>query len=357
MKKLAYMLVYATAPTLVAGLYFGGWAIALTPLVVFLLIPLLDGAFGHNLENPTEEEEAGQPTDWLYTLPLWLWVPVQLGLLGWGMHDAPAMAGGEFVALAVATGLLTGGVGITIAHELMHRTDHTPRALAEILMTSVGYTHFCIEHVYGHHKNVATPLDPATSRLGEGLYRFLPRTLIGGLRSAMQIEKRRTKRRDIPWFSPRHRLTRYGVVLLTLWIGVAVFGGPMSLAFLLVQGVVAVLLLETINYVEHYGLTREQRPSGRFERVQPHHSWNANHRVTGYWLFNLQRHADHHAYASRPYHLLRTSEDGPQLPFGYPTMLLIALVPPLWRRVMDPRVRAVVEGDSSPDAGAPLATV
>lgn len=341
MRWFLYMLAFATPPTLIAGYIWGGWALLLTPLAVFLLLPVMDQLASHNLDNPSAEDEAGRATDWLYTLPLWLWVPLQLALLGWGMVEAPQRSTLEFVALLVSTGLLNGGIGLTIAHELMHRTGRTHRALAEILVASVGYTHFCIEHVYGHHKHVATPLDPATSRLGEGLYRYLPRTLVGGLRSAIAIERSRAQRKGIRWYSPRHRLTRYAVTLLALWAGVGATLGLPALLFLLGQGAVAVFLLETINYVEHYGLQRRQLESGRYERVQPHHSWNANHRVTGYWLFNLQRHADHHAYASRPYHLLRTTDEGPQLPFGYPTMLLIALIPPLWRRVMDPRVEEV----------------
>lgn len=354
MKKLAYMLVYATAPALIAGLYFGGWAIAATPILLFLILPTLDEAFGHNLENPTEEDEAGRPFDWLYTVPLWLWVPLEIALITWGMVKAPTLGLGEFAALAAATGLLSGGIGLTIAHELMHRKENVHRALAEVLMHCVSYPHFCIEHVYGHHRNVATPLDPATSRLGEGLYRYLPRTLAGGLRSAVHIERRRTERGDIPWYSPKHRLTRYGLTAVILYAGIGIGLGPVALAFFALQSAVAVFLLETINYVEHYGLQRERKPSGRYERVQPQHSWNANHKVTGYWLFNLQRHADHHAYASRPYHLLRTSEEGPQLPFGYPTMLLVALVPPLWRRMMDPRVKALRGIDDEDDGDVSL---
>jgi alkane 1-monooxygenase len=257
--------------------------------------------------------------------------------VGWALSGAPVL---DIVLLAVGTGVLTVGGGINIAHELMHRSRPLDQALAEVLMTSVSYPWFCVEHVLGHHRNVATPADPATARPGESVYAFLPRTLVGGLRSAWALERDRVRRRKLAPFGPRDRRTRYGAWLVLMYGTLAALGWQ-AVLFFAVQSLVAVLLLEVTNYLEHYGLQRAPLPGGRFERVQPHHSWNSAHRLTGRFLFNLPRHADHHAWASRPYWQLRHWPDAPQLPAGYTTMLIVALVPPLWRAIMDPRVERV----------------
>ncbi len=346
-RTIPFLLVYITVPALILGILWGGlWNLA-TPGVAFLMIPFADAITSHDMWNPDDDDEKGRWWDFLYQMPLYLWVPVQLGILGWGLVEATTRSGWDFVGLAVSMGLFTGGIGITIAHELMHRTAKHEKAMAEILMYSVSYVHFCIEHVFGHHKHVGTPRDAASSRLGEGLYAFLPRVIFQSLFSAIDLEKKRCKRRSIGWFSLRNRTTRYALVQSGIWAGVAVGLGPKAFAFFALQSVVAIILLEIINYIEHYGLQRKEIKPGKYERVQPEHSWNASHRFSNYWLFNLQRHADHHAYANRPYHLLRTTDEGPQLPYGYPTMLLISLVPPLWKHIMDPRVAEVV-GSASP---------
>lgn len=339
MKLAPFFIVYATAPALFAGIYFGGWANVLPALVAFLLVPVADAMTEHNLWNPGEEHEKKNPVrDFIFGLPLYLWVPLQIFVLVWAMSEAGGRQGWNWIGLALSVGLFTGGIGITIAHELMHRKPWHERGLAEVLMLSVTYPHFCIEHVFGHHKHVATPLDAATSRLGESLYAFLPRVLVDSLRSSVELEKKRIKRAGISSFSLKNRLLRYTLLTALIYAGIGLAFGWKGVLFFVVQSAVAILLLETINYVEHYGLMRKEKSPGKYERVQPHHSWNANHRVSNYWLFNLQRHADHHAWASRPYHLLRTTEEGPQLPYGYPTMLLMALLPPVWKKVMDPLV-------------------
>lgn len=332
-RALPFALVYLPALTLCVGMALGGWATALTPLVVFVALPLVDAAVGHDTAEITD----GNP--WFDRL-LRLWVPAQAAVLATVLHYATTrdLAGYELAGLLASTALVTGGAGITIAHELMHRKAPLDRALAEALMLMASYPHFCIEHVLGHHRNVATPDDPATSRIGESLYAYLPRVMWGSLRSAVHLERERARKRGIPWYDPRHRLTRYAVEQVALYALVAGLFGPWGLALFVAQGALAATLLEIINYVEHYGLTRE-RAGDRWETVQPRHSWNANHRVSNWWLFNLQRHADHHAHASRPYWQLRALDDGPQLPASYPAMILLALVPPLWFRVMDPRAQ------------------
>jgi alkane 1-monooxygenase len=222
----------------------------------------------------------------------------------------------------------------------MHRRGRLERGLAELLMTTTTYTHFCVEHVLGHHKHVATPLDPASSHLGESLYAYLPRTLLGGVRSAWRLEGQRRKNAGLSWWSLKNRQVRYPLVLALVYVGIAIFVGPIGVVFFAGQSLVAMLLLETINYIEHYGLARRELSPGRYERCLPWHSWNASQRLTNWFLLHLQRHADHHHIASRPYYALRHVDESPQLPFGYATMVLLALLPPLWCRVMDERARA-----------------
>ena len=339
MRALPHWVVHSIPLLTAIGLWRGGWWLAASIVFVFVVVPIVDALVGLRVDN---EETEGPLRRWAYDAPLLAWIPVQLAIVIWATS---LVASGHFngaeVALAiVAVGLLTGGLGITIAHELMHRRSAWERGLAEVLMTSVTYPHFCVEHVHGHHRNVATPLDPASSRFGESVYAYLPRTILGGVRSAWGIETERAKKRGIPLTSLRHRMTRYGVGLAATYGFVSAAFGWKGVAFFAGQSLVAIVLLEIINYVEHYGLHRRELSPGRYERVQPWHSWNASHRVTNWLLINLQRHSDHHYLANRPYHQLRHYDDVPQLPAGYATMVLLALAPPLWRRVMDPRALA-----------------
>lgn len=315
------------------------------PALIFVVIPLLDALLGNEVRMAEPEQAATSARSWRYDLWLWAWVPLQLAAVVAAIARVPAaFAAGELSApglasVIVAFGLAT-GIGINVAHELMHRRGRLERALAEVLMTTTTYTHFCVEHVLGHHKHVATPVDPASSRLGESLYVYLPRTLLGGVRSAWRLEGQRRKNARIPWWSLKNRQLRYPLVLAAVYVGIAVVTGPVGVLFFAGQGLMAMLLLETINYIEHYGLARRELSPGRYERCLPWHSWNASQRLTNWFLLHLQRHADHHHIASRPYYALRHVDESPQLPFGYATMVLLALVPPLWRRVMDERAVA-----------------
>jgi alkane 1-monooxygenase len=327
----------ASSPSLASAL--------MLPIVVFVLFPTLDLLFGRSTTMVADDAGAASVArDWRFDAWLWAWVPLQIVAvggcvagLGRGVVDG-SVGAPLFFACAVACGLAS-GVGINVAHELMHRRGRFERALAEILMTTTTYTHFCVEHVHGHHKHVATPLDPASSRFGESLYAYLPRTLVGGLRSAWRIETARARRAGDAG-TLRDRRLRYALTLAVVYVGVGVVVGVGGVAFFAAQSLVAMLLLETINYVEHYGLSRREIRPGVYERTTPHHSWNASERLTNWVLFHLQRHADHHHIASKPYFALRHVEDSPQLPTGYAGMVLLALIPPLWRRVMHPRVEA-----------------
>jgi alkane 1-monooxygenase len=338
MRLIPFFLVFMLPPMLVLGVERGGVFTIAPVLFTFGLIPIFDAVLAQERENPPERE--GHHS--LFDLPLLLWLPVQLATTVYVLwRCAEGQLGGlEIAGIVISLGIINGAGGINIAHELMHRKAAGYRAAAEILMTAVSYTHFCVEHVLGHHRNVATPDDPASSRLGESFYRFYGRTVFGSLRSAWTLERERCRARAIPRWSLRNRCLRYPLVLAGVYVGVYVAFGPLGLGAFAAQGVVAFSLLEAINYIEHYGLARQRLASGKHERVRPEHSWNSAHRVSNYYLFNLARHSDHHYLASREYDRLRHHDDAPQLPTGYAGMVLLALLPPLWFRVMNPRVVA-----------------
>lgn len=318
----------------------GGWTLLPLGLVLGVL-PLIDLFFGINAGNAGDEAGPLSANIWFRAVT-WAWVPVHSAMVLWA---ASVAAGGtlspmEAAGLAISTGVIAGTVGITFAHELIHRPGTAERAMGEVLLSLTSYAHFAIEHVYGHHRRVATADDPATARLGESLYRFLPRCLYGSLRSAAAIEAHRLSRRGRHAAHWSNRLYRYAAVQLALYAFVAWRWGASGAVFFLAQAVTAFLLLETINYIEHYGLTRAEISPGRYERVAPSHSWNSSHRVSNWLLINLARHSDHHLTAGKRYQVLDHRDDAPQLPAGYGTMFVAALLPPIWRRLMDPRVAA-----------------
>ncbi len=314
----------------------GGWGQLSGYLVMFGIIPVLDALVGLDTANPDESK----PARWMRVLPMFF-VPAHLALLVLMLQRASTAGWSvEAVRLTLALGL-GGAIAIVVAHELMHRSSSLEQRLAELIMASTTYTHFCVEHVSGHHKRVATPEDPATSRLGESLYAYLPRTILGSWRSAWGIEASRAARSGHGAWSVHNRLVLYLVAHVAIFGAVFFAFGSVGLAVFLGQSAVAIFLLETINYLEHYGLRRTESAPGRYEKVRPEHSWNASHAVSNGLLLSLARHSDHHAYVQRGYHQLRHWDGAPQLPYGYATMVLLALVPPLWFRVMDPRVRAI----------------
>jgi alkane 1-monooxygenase len=347
MHPVTFLLPYVMPAGFAVASTLGGHAWLIVPAVAFGAIPALDAVIG--TDAAIRDEAAPRPG--AFDAILALWIPAQLACIVAGVLLAPHLTAVQLVGFALACGIVSGGGGITVAHELCHRKAAWARAGAEVLMASVLYPWFTVEHVLGHHRNVATPVDPATSRLGETVYAFWFRSVFGGLRSAWRLETDRVHKRSIRGVGDRR--LRMGIEVLAVLAFAVALGGAWGLLFIALQGFVAVTLLEVINYVEHYGLERQKQPNGRYERVQPWHSWNSNQALTNRFLFNLQRHADHHAFAYRPYDHLRPWLDAPELPMGYPSMVLLALVPPLWRRVMDPRVAALGRaGPASPPAAA-----
>lgn len=343
MNRLGFLLAYSVTLITIAGILMRGPWLYLTVIYIFGIIPLLDLFVGRDPRNFNEQDYRLMQNSLYFRLITYLHVPIQWALVVTTAAIAAQsdLRGWEWLGLVLSTGLVTGGVGITLAHELGHRSQKFEQHLAKALLWTVCYMHFFIEHNHGHHAKVATPADPASAHLGESFYRFLPRTLFGGVHSAWCLERRRLQRKGFGVVSSHNQMLWFGLLPLTLAAGLGWTFGPWAIGFFFAQSFVAITLLELVNYVEHYGLTRQKDQRGRYEKVQIHHSWNASEVLTNYLLFQLQRHADHHANANRRYQQLRHFDESPQLPTGYAGMILVALVPPLWRRIMDPRVQAL----------------
>lgn len=330
-------------PTVWTAAAWGGWWIALPIVATWYLFSILDAALGLNLDNADPQTPDSQLS--LYKAITALWVPVQtISLFGliWYVSDAAYLTGWEKLGVFFGVGVMTGTVGITYAHELMHQRNRVERWLGDLLMAMVLYSHFRSEHLLVHHRYVGTPRDPVTARYNEGFHRFYPRVLRQSLVSAFKAEKTMLARKGLPWWHRSNPFWKYwGLQALALALAFAI-GGWAGVGLFAVQAGVAIWQLELVNYVEHYGLTREHLGDGKYEHVKPRHSWNASHRASNWLLINLQRHSDHHYKPDRRFPLLQTypEDEAPQLPFGYPVMTMAAMVPPLWRRVMNPRVRA-----------------
>ena len=307
------------------------------PLLVFAVFPLLDIAIGVDPSNPPDSILKWLEQDRYYRWCTYLFIPVQYaGLVFacwlWSNGDLSLL---ENIGLALTMGVV-GGIAINTAHELGHKRDSMEKWLSRVALAQTGYGHFFIEHNRGHHVRVATPEDPASSRLGEGFWAFLPRTVWGSLRSAWGIEAARLDRLDKSHWSPQNDIIGAWAMTVVLFAALAIAFGPIVLPYLVLQAILGFSLLEVVNYLEHYGLLRQRKEDGRYERCRPEHSWNSNNVASNVLLYHLQRHSDHHANPTRRYQALRHVDEAPQLPTGYAGMIVLAWFPPLWRRVMDP---------------------
>jgi len=330
-------------PIIWLGAIVGGWTVLLPPLITWYLFSAIDAATGLNLENADPDTPA-EDLFW-YRMLTTAWVPLQFvtlfGLIFYVTHsDHLSLL--ERIVLFFGMGVVTGTVGINYSHELMHQKDRFERALGDLLLAMVLYSHFRSEHLLVHHSYVGTPRDAVTARYNEGFHRFYPRVLRQVWLSAFHAEKLKLARKDLRWTDRRNPFWRYWALQGVMIALAAGLGGWAGLGLFLLQAGVAIWQLELVNYVEHYGLTRKYLGEGKYEHVLPRHSWNAAHRATNWLLINLQRHSDHHYKPDRRFPLLQnyTEEEAPQLPYGYPIMTMAAMIPPLWRRVMNPRVRA-----------------
>ena len=318
----------------------------LGPIWVLLILPTLDTVFGSDRSNPPDWAVEPLAADRFYRWCTYLFLPLQLTGLVFACWVVTTRDLSWFSELGYAITVGTvAGIGINTAHELGHKKERSERWLARVALAQTFYGHFYVEHNRGHHTRVATPEDPASSRLGESFWAFLPRSVVGGVRSAWELEsKRLTHQGKRVWSWQNDVLNSWAFSALLLG-GLVIGFGPRIIPFLIVQAVFGFSLLEVVNYLEHYGLKRQKKADGRYARCSPEHSWNSNHIASNVLLYQLERHSDHHAHPTRRYQTLRHFEESPQLPSGYGLMLGLAYIPPLWRRVMDHRVLEQYGGD------------
>jgi alkane 1-monooxygenase len=340
MKDLKYLAAFSIPLMAFLGLYLKGYWVWATPVFAFVCIPILEVLFpldNTNLNSEDTEKRARQKLfDWL----LYLNLPVVYGLLIYALYlvaQVPLELY-ESIGLLVSVGIVLGVNGINVGHELGHRQTSNERFIGKALLLPSFYMHFYIEHNYGHHLHAATPEDPATARYNQSVYSFWFTSTIRQYFNAWRIQKQLLKNNNQRFFSFKNDMLWYTVFQLTYLFVVYLIFGASALIFALGAGIVGFLLLETVNYIEHYGLMRLPTKSGRYERVKEIHSWNSNHVIGRIVLYELTRHSDHHYRANKKYQILDCHEESPQMPFGYPTSMVISLIPPLWFQMMNKRV-------------------
>lgn len=321
-----------------------GWQTFLPVMYSFMAIPLFELFMGPDPSNFSKDQEESRLDNILYDLQIYLMVPIQVFTLGYflfSMQESGLLIIDKIGRIS-SMGLCCGILGINIGHELGHRTKWYERWMAKInLMTSLNM-HFMHEHNKHHHQMVSTPEDPATARYGEPLYVFWFRSMMGVYIWAWKLESQKLKKKGISFFSLKNQMITDHIIEIGLLVAIWYFFGLLTVGYFLIAALMGHLLLETVNYIEHYGLMRE-KVGDRYERVMPHHSWNSDHLVGRLNLFELSRHSDHHFIASRKYQILRHIDESPQMPTGYPGMMVLSTIPPLWFAVMNKKVRRLEE--------------
>ncbi len=341
-RALPFWLSLGLVPLAILGAARGGWTVLLLPLAAWGLFILLDALTGLDEENADPDTTEDQ-LFW-YRLITLIWLPVQVcviyGMI-WYVTGAQHLNTLEKILIFFGVGVISGTIGINYSHELMHQRNRLERWLGDLLLATVLYSHFRSEHLLVHHRYVGTPRDAVTARYNEGFHRFFPRVLVECLVSAWRAERAMLARKGRAWWHRSNPFWRYGALQGAALVLAFALGGWDGLALFVYQAFIAVWQLELVNYIEHYGLTRKHLGQGKYEHVLPRHSWNSAQMASNWLLINLQRHSDHHYKPDRRFPLLQNhaADEAPQLPFGYPVMTLAAMLPPLWRRVMNPRVR------------------
>jgi len=343
LNDLRYLSGYSIAIVSYFALTFPHYFAFGTAIYAFLLIPLFEHFIPFTDKNLSVMEESNASKKSRYDYLLWLSVPIQWGIVVYflmlvGQNSYSVL---QLIGMTSAVGVCSGVLGINVAHELGHRSNKLEQFFSQMLLLSSLYLHFYVEHNHGHHRYVATPKDPATARLNEHVYVFLLRSIVGGYVSAWHIQTGILKKQHISFFSLRNTMLLFQIAQILLMVLISILFGIKATLLFIASAFVGIILLEIINYIEHYGLLRKEIKSGVYEKVQPWHSWNSDHIFGRIFLFELTRHSDHHYKASRKYQVLRHFEESPQLPSGYPAMMLLSLIPSLWFRVMNPRVQAI----------------
>ncbi len=340
MKDLKYLAAFSIPFVAYIGLFFKGDLVFLTPVYAFIIIPLLELVFPidtHNLSSEDREHNLKKTIfDWL----LYLNLPVVYGLLIYGMYEVSItkLTTSEIIGMIISMGIVLGVNGINVAHELGHRQTTNERFIGKALLLPSLYMHFYIEHNFGHHLHAATPEDPATARYNQSVYSFWFTSVFRQYTSSWKIQKKLLKNNNKSFFSIKNDMLWYTVFQISYLIIVSVLFGSLGFIFAFSAGIIGFLLLETVNYIEHYGLLRLKTKSGRYERVKEIHSWNSNHIIGRIVLYELTRHSDHHFKSSKKYQILDCHDESPQMPFGYPTSMVLAMLPPLWFSIMNKRV-------------------
>jgi len=345
---LKYSIVFIIPLVAFMSINASGWWTFGTAILVYALLPLLEFLFQPDERNLEKVEEQLIVADRSYDYLLYLLVPVQFGLLYYfvsviGVMESTTI---ELTGRLFSMGITCGALGINVAHELGHRKSKLEQFLAKALLLTSQYMHFNIEHNRGHHKNVSTEEDPSSARRGEWVFFFWVRSIVMGYISAWKIEASLMRNKGYGIVSIHNEMLRFQLIQIAFVGLIYWFFGLMAMLCFLVAALIGIIQLETVNYIEHYGLSRTQKESGQYERVQPWHSWNSNHTLGRLFLFELSRHSDHHFLASRKYQILRHHETSPQMPTGYPGMMLLSMVPPLWFVVMHKHIAKISKMES-----------
>ncbi|MGB5822268.1 MAG: alkane 1-monooxygenase [Saonia sp.] len=342
MKDLKYLAAMSIPISAVISIYFKGYWSFFTPFYAFVMIPILELLLPHDPSNLEGKEREAKKKSKVFDWMLYLNIPIVYGLLIYTLIDITQHAYTlyEIIGLVFSIGIVLGTNGINVAHELGHRQTTNERYLAKFLLLPSLYMHFYIEHNFGHHAHAATKEDPATASYNQSVYSFWITSVVRQYASAWKLQRKLLKSTDRPFLSPKNDMLWYTLFQLSYLITVTFVFGKLGLLFAVAAGTVGFLLLETVNYIEHYGLMRKKLPSGRYERVREIHSWNSNHVMGRIVLYELTRHSDHHYKSSKKYQILDYHDISPQMPFGYPTSMVMSFLPPLWFSIMNKRIPA-----------------
>ena len=344
MKDLKYVLAYITPLGALIGLWLQGFWVFFTPFFTFILVPFLETILPIAKQNLSQKELLSKDKNKFFNVILYLNIPIVYGLIGYFLWSLSfeKYSITELVGLTISLGIVVGANGINIAHELGHRKLHFERVFGKILLLPALYMHFFIEHNFGHHLHAATPQDPATAKYNQSIYSFWFSSIKGQYIKAWSIQKSLLGHAKLPFLSGKNDMIWYTLIQFGYLMSVYLFLGELAVGLALCIALSGVLLLETINYIQHYGLKRNKKASGRYERISEIHSWNSNHVLGRILLYELTRHSDHHYRAHKKFQLLEYHQSGPQMPFGYTTSMVLALAPPLWFLVMNPIIPVVM---------------
>lgn len=340
MKDLKYLAAFSIPLAAFIGLYFKGSLVFLTPVYAFVAIPVLELIFPVETTNLSKEEASNKLKQHLFDWLLYLNLPIIYGLMFFGLYETSSIVieTYELVGMIISVGIVLGVNGINVGHELGHRQQTKERFIGKALLLPSLYMHFYIEHNFGHHLHAATPEDPATARYNQSVYSFWLTSIYRQYINAWKIQQKLLKNNKKAFFSIKNDMFWFVLIQFSYLLGIFLFFGSIGFLFAFFSAIVGVLLLESVNYIEHYGLLRLKTKSGRYERVKEIHSWNSNHVIGRIVLYELTRHSDHHYKSTKKYQILDCHDESPQMPYGYPTSMVLAMIPPLWFGIMNKRV-------------------